>query len=185
MNEHIAMLEREIHSLKAKLAEARRGAQVEPVRDYALKTPDSDDVQLSELFGEKRDLLVVHNMGKHCPYCTLWADGFSSSAGHLNSRASFVLCSFDDPKTLKAFSESRGWAYQCVANSDDFAEEMGFTKDGKPWPGVSAFHREEDGSIVRTGKAFFGPGDDFCAVWHFFDLLKGGPGEWSPKYEYD
>ncbi len=184
MNEHITMLERQVHDLKQKLAEARRKATPEPVRNYTLKTPDGKDVTLRELFGDKKDLLVVHNMGKGCTHCTLWADSFSSSTEHFNSRAAFVLCSFDAPDVLKKFSESRGWAFRCAANADEFAQEMGFTKAGKPWPGVSAFHLEEDGAIVRTGKAYFGPGDDFCAAWHFFDLLKDGAAGWKPQFEY-
>jgi hypothetical protein len=63
----------------------------------------------------------------------------------------------------------------------DFTSDMGFKteKDGY-WPGVSAFHKNEDGTIDRTGKAVFGPGDDFCPPWHFFDLLQGGAGDWEP-----
>ena len=29
----------------------------------------------------------------------------------------------------------------------------------------------EDGKITRVSKTFFGPGDNFCGVWHFFDML--------------
>ena len=61
---------------------------------------------------------------------------------------------------------------------------MGFELDGKPQPGVSAFHLEADGTVVRTGKACFGPGDEFCSAWHLFDLLPGGAESWQPKYSY-
>lgn len=44
--------------------------------------------------------------------------------------------------------------------------------------------RRLDGSIVRTGRASFGPGDPFCAAWHLFDLLAGGAKGWSPKFSY-
>jgi len=30
----------------------------------------------------------------------------------------------------------------------------------------------------------FNPGDDFCALWHIFDLLPGGAGDWQAKYRY-
>ncbi len=26
--------------------------------------------------------------------------------------------------------------------------------------------------------------DDFCALWHIFDLLPGGAGDWDPKFTY-
>jgi len=43
-------------------------------------------------------------------------------------------------------------------------------------PGVSALRRAADGALVLTGRAEFGPGDDYCAVWRLFDLLVGGAG---------
>jgi predicted dithiol-disulfide oxidoreductase (DUF899 family) len=185
MNDEIASLQQQICELKQQLVNARRSADPEPVKDYTLKTPDGQDVQLSELFGDQNDLLVVHNMGKGCVYCTLWADGFVSMADHLNSRAAFVLCSYDDPAKLKEFASSRSWTYRTVSNAgSEFAREMGFVSGDSPQPGVSAFHKNDDGSIVRTGSAPFGPGDDFCAAWAFFDLLKDGPGDWAPKYSY-
>ena len=45
-------------------------------------------------------------------------------------------------------------------------------------PGVSVFRREGD-TVVRISDTGFGPSDDFCTLWHFFDLLPGGVGEWS------
>ncbi len=44
--------------------------------------------------------------------------------------------------------------------------------------------RKEDGKVVRVANAKFGPGDDFCAVWHLFDLIPEGPDDWQPKYKY-
>jgi len=50
-------------------------------------------------------------------------------------------------------------------------------------PGVSVFEKDAD-SIVRVASTMFGPGDDFCAVWHLFDLLPNGANEWQPKPDY-
>jgi len=68
---------------------------------------------------------------------------------------------------------------------DTFTQDMGFHGEDGYWPGVSAFRRDEDGRMHRVAKSFFGPGDDFCAVWPLFDLLEGGVGDWEPKYRYD
>jgi hypothetical protein len=38
-------------------------------------------------------------------------------------------------------------------------------------PGVSTFARTSDGTIRRHAAAASGPGDRFCAVWSFIDLL--------------
>src|SRR3990172_11779288 len=67
------------------------------VPDYILNDPDGNPVKLSELFGDKNDLILVHNMGRHCWDCTMWADGFNGLRHHLNSRASFVVCTPDEP----------------------------------------------------------------------------------------
>lgn len=167
---------------KAELLEAIKAAGPEPVEDWELRNPDGSAVKLSELFGEHTELLVVHNMGEHCNYCTLWADGFRGIADHLNQRCSFVLCSNDSPEGVATHAAKRGWNYRCVSGeSSGFAQAMGYRNADGPQPGVSAFHKKADGSIVRTGHAPFGPGDDFCAVWPFFDLLEGGVKGWSPS----
>ncbi|MFI4897354.1 MAG: DUF899 family protein [Phycisphaerales bacterium JB059] len=179
-------LQRQIQELKARLSQARRAAPPEPTPDYELRRTDGSPVRLGELFGAKEDLLVVHNMGRGCVYCTLWADGFSSLTPHLQDRAAFVLCSNDEPETAGAFARERGWRFPVVSGAgSSFARDLGFASaEGKPWPGVSAFRRLENGSIVRMGSAPFGPGDDFCPPWPLFDLLAGGAGDWGPKYSY-
>ncbi len=64
-----------------------------------------------------------------------------------------------------------------------FADDMGYVREGKFWPGVSAF-RLRNGGIARVSDAELGPGDDFCNVWHFLDLLPEGADGWSPKFRY-
>ena len=76
MSTKIVELEREVFEKQQLLAQLKRERDAEPVDDYELSGP-AGKVRLSELFGDKNDLIVVHNMGKSCPYCTLWADGFN------------------------------------------------------------------------------------------------------------
>lgn len=168
---------------KADLLKAVRAAGPERVDDWELLDLDGEPVRLSALFGDRDDLLLVHNMGRGCNYCTLWADGFRGYAAHLERRCAFVLCSNDSPEVVKAFREERGWNYRCVSGAGTgFARAMGYADEaGRPHPGVSSFHREADGSIVRIAHMPFGPGDDFCVVWPLFDLLKDGKGEFRPQ----
>ena len=56
-------------------------------------------------------------------------------------------------------------------------------RDGGPFPGISCF-RKQDGRIVRVGDTEFGPGDDYCVIWHLLDLVPDRA-EWSPKYAYN
>lgn len=181
-DERIDQIEARIMALKKELTEARHARPPEPVEDWELLTVDGAPIRLSQLFGTHRDLIVVHNMGRACKYCSLWADGLAGFARHLPTRCGFALCSHDPPAVAKAFAAERGWPYRVVSGaSSGFTGAMGFlSAKGSPQPGASAFRRRDDGSIVRTGKTWFGPGDDFCAVWPLFELLDGGPGQWEP-----
>ena len=51
-------------------------------------------------------------------------------------------------------------------------------------PGVSVFHKAADDSITRVASDFLGPGDSYCSVWHLFDLLHDGVGDWEAKFDY-
>jgi predicted dithiol-disulfide oxidoreductase (DUF899 family) len=182
----IKRLQREIESLKQQLSEARRNQPPEPVEDHALARPDGETVRLSELFRDHDDLIVVHNMGRGCAYCTMWADGFNGVLPHLEDRASFVVVSRDPPESLLPFAATRGWTFQMVSSAGTgFTEAMGFDgPDATMYPGVSALHRKTDGTIVRTGKDIFGPGDDYSSPWRLFDLLVEGVGAWQPRVQY-
>ena len=156
----------------------------EQVNDYELLGSENQKVNLSQLFGQKNDLILIHNMGKTCPYCTMWADGFNGLLPHLEDRATFVVSSPDEPATQKEFANSRGWKFQMVSTrGTSFAKDMGFEKDGMPQPGVSVFYKNGD-KITCVGYDNFGPGDRYCPTFSFFDLLKDGPNNWQAKFKY-
>src|SRR4051812_40588375 len=92
----IEALENEIAEKMKELAALRRAETPKPISDYELIAWDGKRVKLSELFGGKDELILVHNMGKGCSYCTLWADSFIGITKHLEDRAAFVLTSPDD-----------------------------------------------------------------------------------------
>lgn len=182
----IERLEKEVAEAKKRLAEARRNLPARPVQDYLFSTSAGLMTRLSDLFGKSRDLIVIHNMGRKCVYCTLWADGLNGLRRPLADRAGFVVSSPDSPDVQREFAASRDWRFPMISTlGTTFARDMGFeSPKAEPWPGVSAFRREENGTIIRTGAASFGPGDDFCALWPLLELLKDGVGGWEPKYEY-
>jgi predicted dithiol-disulfide oxidoreductase (DUF899 family) len=184
--EEIEALEQELLALKKRIVEAKQALPRRTVEDYTFSQPGGESVRLSELFGDKADLILVHNMGTGCPYCTLWADGFIGVLKHLENRAAFVVVSPDSPEVQQRFHDGRGWNFRMVsAKGTSFNKDMDFEgTDGSPYPGVTTFHREADGSIVRIASAPFGPGDDFCIVWPFLELLADGANEWEPKYKY-
>src|SRR5258708_21133149 len=73
-----------------KLAALKRRLPPLEVKDYLLAGPDGR-VHLSELFRGKKDLVVVHNMGRSCRYCTMCADGFNGLRHHLADPAGFAV----------------------------------------------------------------------------------------------
>ena len=186
IEEELSKAEKELEKCKAKVSKLRREFAAQKMDDYTFYDPDGKKIPLSSLFGDKEDLILIHNMGKECRYCTLWADGFNGVYWHLENRAGFVVASPNDPATVKTFSQGRGWKFKMISmHETSFNKDMGFESEkGKPMPGVSTFHRDTDGKISRIGAAYFGPGDEFCAVWHILDLLKDGPNGWEPKYSY-
>ncbi len=178
--------EKELQEARQKVTELRKKLDNKLVPDYTLKDPDGQPINLYSLFGTKDDLIIIHNMGKSCPYCTLWADGLMGFKKHLENRAGFALVSHDRPSVLREFAAGRGWNYKYFSNDGGpFSKEMGMQNDdGSPLPGISTFHRDANGAIKRVSHAYFGPGDDFCSIWHMFDMLKEGPRGWGPTYSY-
>jgi len=179
-------LHQKIESAKKELTDAlKESGHIRNV-NYTFTRTDGSSVTIAELFGDHDDLLLVHNMGKGCVYCTLWADGFTGYMPHLTDRTAFALATPDDHETAREFSDSRGWNFPVVsAKGTTINDDMGFGMDGKVLPGASSFHRNEDGSVDRIAMAHFGPGDDFCPVWPLLDLLKDGANGWEPKFNYD
>ena len=181
----ILKLEKQLIDVKKKLAAARRKAGKRHVEDFELHGW-SGRVRLSELFGDKTELILIQNMGRQCPYCTLWADGFDGLLQHLEDRAAFAVCSPDATEVQQAFAGTRGWKFRMVSSQNTaFKKELGFErKDGRPLPGVSTFQKDAKGRMWHVASAGFGPGDDYCGLWSLFDLLPKGAGHWAPKFSY-
>jgi predicted dithiol-disulfide oxidoreductase (DUF899 family) len=169
---------RQIASIREKMRETLAGVEPQEVQDYEFASTEGT-VHLSQLFGQHEDLILIHNMGVSCSYCTLWADGYNGIHPHVVTRAGFAVSSPDRPTVQRKFAESRGWKFPMVSHAGtSFAADMGYVSAKGGWmPGVSVFRRE-GASVLRVSDTGFSPGDDFCTLWHFFDLLPGGAGEW-------
>jgi predicted dithiol-disulfide oxidoreductase (DUF899 family) len=175
----------QIATIREQMRQTMKAVDPQPVADYEFQIADGK-VRLTDLFGRHDDLIVIHNMGTSCPACTLWADGYNGIHHHVTSRAGFVISSPDSPQVQREFAANRGWTFPMVSHAGTtFAADMGYRSSKGGWmPGISVFQRRGDG-IVRVSDASFSPGDDFCAVWHMFDMLPGGVGDWRPKKQYD
>jgi predicted dithiol-disulfide oxidoreductase (DUF899 family) len=182
--EQLSAYRRQIADIRQKMRAALAEIEPQEVADYEFKTLEGT-VRLSQLFGEHVDLMVVHNMGVSCPGCTLWADGYNGVHHHVITRTAFVVSSPDAPAVQQKFAASRGWKFPMVSHmGTSFAADMGYRSERGNWqPGVSVF--KLDGQrILRVSDARWSPGDDFCTVWHFFDLLPEGAAGWQPQVKY-
>lgn len=189
MNEQIyaqiESLQSDIAKKRKEILELRHQAEPEPIADYVLRDSEGEDVKLSDLFDDRDELIVIHNMGKACKYCTLWADGLIGFTKPMSDRVPFVLVSPDEPAVQKEFATGRGWNFPMLsAAGTSFIADLGFYKEKEGYyPGVSALIRWE-GQIYRAAYDFFGPGDTYASIWHFFDLLPKRVNSWQPKYDY-
>ncbi len=181
--QRLARYRGEITELRKKMRALQQEIEPEEVGGYEFATAGGT-VALADLFGDQDSLFVIHNMGAGCPYCTLWADGFNGVLPHLENRAAFVVTSPDAPETQEKFKAARGWRFRMVSHRDtSFAADMGYRGEHGFLPGVSVFQRR-DGKVLRVSDTGLGPGDDFCSLWHFFDLLPEGSAGWRPRFTY-
>jgi predicted dithiol-disulfide oxidoreductase (DUF899 family) len=176
-------VEERINLLIKHLGELRVKAKPVEVKDYAFKT-SAGETTLSQFFHKKSKLLVIHNMGKECPYCTLWADGFTGLLPHLSDAMDVVLVSTDSPSEQEAFAKSRGWKFKMASHKD-----MPYTKaqtglgEMTDMPGATVYEKI-DGKIYLKNKCFFDPSDIYCPMWSFIGLAGIEPKDWEPNCEY-
>jgi hypothetical protein len=97
---------------------------------------------------------VIHNMGRSCPQCTLWADGFNGIDPNIADRAAFVIASPDPPDAQHSFTM------------------------------VSHQHSSFVADVGRVANTGFEGADGFCALWHLFNLSPEGAGGWHPEFTY-
>jgi len=185
LEEQLAQALQELQVARQRMIDLRRQLPQEAVRDYSFAGPEGVQFPLSRLFGDKPDLIVIHNMGTSCVYCTMWADGFNGILPHLQDRAAFVVISPDAPEIQQEFASQRGWRFPMVSSAGtSFRADLGFQQGDDLMPGVSVLRKQDDGSIVHVARDMFGPGDDYCATWHLFDLLPAGSAGWEPRFSY-
>lgn len=181
--QEIAKLETEIRELTGRLEALRQKTPPVKVKNYSLQNLEGE-TSLKELFAGKDTLLAIHNMGQGCRYCTLWADGINAFLPHLEDQLSVVLFSKDDPKTQRAFANSRGWRLRMASHlGGEYLKEQTVMAGEGNMPGVVAY-KLIDGEVYRLNASCFGPGDQFCSFWHFLSLAGKGEDNFTPQFSY-
>jgi len=176
-------LEKELYEKALKLAALRAAEDGVEIRDYVFQTLEGE-TRLSELFAGRDRLLVIHNMGEACRYCTLWADGINGVLEHLEDAMAVVLVSKDPPKTQRLMALDRGWRFRMASHGGgEYLTEQSVMDSHDNTPGAVIYERTK-GKIVRRGAAVFGPGDLYSPVWHFLALAGIGAEDWTPQFHY-
>ncbi|MGF1720836.1 DUF899 family protein [Vibrio kyushuensis] len=183
-NSEIQALEQQIFELNMKLVELRKTNRFNlEVPNYTFQTLNGD-TSLLELFAENDKLLVIHNMGQGCRYCTLWADGFNGFVPHLESAMSLVLVSKDAPEVQRRFANSRGWLFGLASHSGgQYIQEQSVLEGQSNVPGAVVYERKGD-KIFRQSACIFGPGDLYCSMWSLLGLAGLSASDWTPQYSY-
>jgi predicted dithiol-disulfide oxidoreductase (DUF899 family) len=114
-------------------------------------------------------------------------------APHVTQRTNFALSARADLAKVRAYARGRGWNHLRLLSSakNSFTRDFGMEKDGDQLPGISVFHRDADGTVRHfyTAGAIMGEGqyrglDLLSPVWHLYDLLPEGRGDFMPKHKY-
>jgi len=169
----------EMKRVHGELAALSAEAGAMEVEDYTLTDFAGKPLKLADAFGGHAHMVLVHNMGFACPYCTLWADGFNGIWRHLESgeygrRAKFLLLSNDTPQQQRDGAAERGWDFTMLScRGTTLFKDLGFTGKGDEawWPGISTLIKHPDGHITRHARTEFDEGDVFCSLFHIFALL--------------
>ena len=182
-NAEITALEAQIFELTAKLNALRQAEIGDTVPNYTFAT-QGGETSLLRLFGAHDTLLVIHNMGQGCRYCTLWADGFNGFLPHLESALSVVLVSKDAPDLQRQFANSRGWRFRLASHGGGtYIQEQTVQEGTANMPGAVVYTRDGD-TIRRKNACVFGPGDLYCSAWNLLGLAGLSEADWTPQYNY-
>jgi len=183
-NSEIQALEQQIFELNMKLVELRKNNSFDDeIPNYDFQTQQGETTLL-ELFGDNDRLLLIHNMGQGCRYCTLWADGFNGFVPHLESAMSVVLVSKDAPDIQRRFANDRGWRFRLASHTGgDYIREQSVQEGQGNVPGAVVYQRQGD-KIFRKNACMFGPGDLYCSMWSLLGLAGLSASEWTPQYSY-
>jgi predicted dithiol-disulfide oxidoreductase (DUF899 family) len=183
VNSEIAALEGQICELTAKLNRLRGRNEITEVKNYAFETLNGATTLL-DLFGKQERLLVIHNMGQGCRYCTLWADGLNGFVPHLESTMALVLVSKDAPDVQRRFANSRGWRFNLASHGGgEYIYQQTVMEGSNNVPGAVAYERKGD-AIYRKNSCVFGPGDLYCPMWILLGMAGLGEIDWTPQYKY-
>ena len=181
--QRIAELQQQIFELVGELGILMKENPGKPVPNYSFSTQQGE-ASLLDLFADQDTMLVIHNMGQGCRYCTLWADGFNGFLPHLESAMSVVLVSKDSVEVQRRFANARGWRFRLASHGGGaYVGEQSVMPGQDNYPGAVVYVRRGD-EVLRKNACVFGPGDLYCSIWNLLAMAGMGAEDWTPQYNY-
>ena len=200
--------EKEFTRLRDQLSEQRRALPwVKVNKEYVFQGPSGKE-SLSDLFEGRSQLMIYHFMfhpdwEDACKSCSFWADNYNGMIVHLNHRdVSFAVVSRAPLEKLNAFKKRMGWDFKWVSSFDnDFNYDfnVSFTPEemekgqmeynytvmqfpAPEAPGLSVFHRDENGSIFHTYSCYGRGLDILNGTYNHLDMTPKGRDEEGLAY---
>ncbi len=205
-----ALLAEEKALTRAKDAVNRRRLALPWVRvekDYVFEDA-SGAVSLSDLFENRSQLLIYHFMfgpdwSEGCSGCSFLCDHVDSARQHFEHHdVSFTAVARAPFAQIEAFRRRMGWRFRWVsAFASDFNAdfEVSFTPaqmaagapynfartkpDSDELSGVSAFYRDEAGSIFHTYSQYARGGEEVIGTYGWLDVAPLGRNETGPSHD--
>lgn len=189
------------------LVERRRALPWTAVdEDYVFDGPDGE-VRLSQLFGEKSQLLIKHFMFRPdweagCIGCSFESDHIEAALPHLSQKdVAFAAVSLAPIEKLQAFARRMGWSFVWVSSGGNrfnydyqvsaspeqekagrwtYNYEEIPTEDNE-MSGVSVFVKDDAGRLFHTYSSFGRGFEEVLSTYAALDIMPNGreeaPGE--------
>jgi len=195
--------EKEFTRLRDELSRQRRELPWERVEKKYVFDGSGGKESLTELFGDRTQLVVYHFMfnpeaDAGCKHCSFWADNFNGVVVHLNHRdVTFVAISRAPLAKIELFRKRMGWSFKWLSSfqSDfNYDYQASFTpeatRSGNVFynyatqkmnmadrEGVSVFYKDAGGSVFHTYSAYARGIDMLNTAYHYVDLVPKGRDE--------
>jgi predicted dithiol-disulfide oxidoreductase (DUF899 family) len=191
--------EKELTHLRDELTQMREELpRVKVEKEYIFDTPEGKQ-SLCDLFKGNSQLFLQHFMlgpgwKEGCPGCSFMADHIGGTLPHLEHHdVSVVVVSRATLPEIEAFKKRMGWEFTWVSsNANDFnydyhvsfkkADKVDYNYEMIDWageelPGISAFYKDEDGTIYHTYSSYGRGAEALLNTYNVLDLMPKGRNE--------
>jgi predicted dithiol-disulfide oxidoreductase (DUF899 family) len=195
--------EKQLTHLHDELARERQALPwVRVDKSYQFQGPNGK-LSLSDLFGQKSQLIVYHFMfgpgwREGCPSCSLFSDQFDGLTAHLAARdVALAVVSRAPYGEIAPFKARMGWRFPWVSSFDNdfnrdyhvyFSKEevnsgtsyYNFGPNGFPseeGPGISVFAKDSDGQVFHTYSTYARGPENMMSLYRLLDIVPKGRDE--------